>query len=721
VHPSDEQAAFRGTIRSVRSRVQVAVVVAASVLVVGIGLLASLDEGGDPGASPGLPGASGPLAEATPRPTARPTPTPTPEPTLVPVAAPAATVELVPTGIIVADTGDPATGDLVADVDGTIWTSRAGAVVNVDPRTGRAREWTLADDPAFAQDYLVAARRGGVWLVGPEAIRLFDGEVFRAVIQTPGQAWSVVEAADGSLWAVTDRYGLIRWVDGVWSSEPPGRQGLGVADLIVDAEGRVWTADLERRQDYERRLGVSVWDGSAWTSFGREDLPDVRVLWDGWGRWLSASADGSVWVRGLAHLARFSEGRWMGYGVPDLERSESLSAVGDDGRLWFVREDCGPDPCGVRIHAYDGSTLTTWDELDGLPSADEVSWPGAIVLPRAGSVLVSTGAGLYRLVDGRWRRLAMSTPSGSPPAGSGPKGDVATIAAISRDEIWAVTQDRSPTGDPRPGRVYHFDGAAWREEQLPVEAIIGQAAVAPDAALWLATSAGPLVRQEGAWIDLGDTVASVAPDGHPGDGDCGSSLALGADGVAWYTGPRSAYQPVALRPVGGTWEATLHPAPPVTCGSTLAVTADGVLWLFQRFWGSTLARWDGEAWQDVPLPPVGDPNVEPAGIAVDPDGTLWVAIREWEEAGEWQRTSVWQVIEGRWVSHGGGGSPGYVHKLALLPDGSLIAVGDSVATFDGGRWHRSVPGLWSDDVSVAPDGAVWVAGPNVYRLPSTMP
>ncbi len=696
-------------------------VVAASVLVVGVGLLASLDEGGDPGASPGLPGASGPVAEATPRPTARPTPTPTPEPTLVPMAAPAATVELVPTGILVADTGDPATGDLVADVDGTIWTSRAGAVVNVDPRTGRAREWTLADDPAFAWDYLVAARRGGVWLVGPEAIRLFDGEVFRAVIQTPGQAWSVVEAADGSLWAVTDRYGLIRWVDGVWSSEPPGRQGLGVAELIVDAEGRVWTADLERRQDYERRLGVSVWDGSAWTSFGREDLRDVRVLWDGWGRWLSASADGSVWVRGLAHLARFSEGRWMGYGVPDLERSESLSAVGDDGRLWFVREDCGPDPCGVRIHAYDGSTLTTWDELDGLPSADEVSWPGAIVLPRAGSVLVSTGAGLYRLVDGRWRRLAVSTPSGSPPAGSGPKGDVATIAAISRDEVWAVSEpDAWAAGAPEPGGVFRFDGAAWHAERLPVEATVGQAAVTPDGAIWLATSSGPLVRRDGAWIDLGDVVARVALASIDADAGCGGAITVGPDGVAYYAGPRSANRLVALRPAGSAWEASLLRAPPIAgpCWSTIAAADDGTIWLLERSWGNALSRSVGGSWEVVALPPVDQPdaNVDPAAIAVDRDGVLWVAVRQWHEADDAPRTTVWRVIEGRWVNDGGGGDPGYLHELALLPDGSLIAVGDGVATFDGGRWHRSVPGLWSSDVSVAPDGAVWVAGPNVYRL-----
>jgi hypothetical protein len=58
-----------------------------------------------------------------------------------------------------------------------------------------------------------------------------------------------------------------------------------------------------------------------------------------------------------------------------------------------------------------------------------------------------------------------------------------------------------------------------------------------------------------------------------------------------------------------------------------------------------------------------------------------------------------------------------VHALALLPDGSLIAVGDGIADLDGQRWRHWWHGLWLTAVSVAPDGAIWVAGPNVYQLP----
>jgi hypothetical protein len=72
------------------------------------------------------------------------------------------------------------------------------------------------------------------------------------------------------------------------------------------------------------------------------------------------------------------------------------------------------------------------------------------------------------------------------------------------------------------------------------------------------------------------------------------------------------------------------------------------------------------------------------------------------------------------VRRGGSEGVAYVQALALLPDGSLIAVGDGIARFDGQRWRHWWHGLRLNVVSVAPDGALWVAGPNVYRLPSSL-
>ena len=717
--PLDKQTAFRASIGVDRSRVSAFVVIAAFVLVAGLGILGNLAGERNDEASPRPPIASGPVSAATPRLTPGPTSAPTPEATLEPMAAPVTTSELSPTGVFVAGIGDPAFGGLVADVNGTIWANRAGGVANVDPQTGFTREWTLADDPAFATAVLAPARQGGVWLASPGVIRLFDGERFRAVIESPGSVWTVVEGSDGVLWATTRTYGLIRWADGVWTSDPPGRPTRGAVNIAVDAEGQVWTANMDQRADGEwTPRGISVWDGSAWTTFTAENLPELVDI----GPWvpsLVAAGDGSVWVVMERQLARFQAGSWTRYDVADLASGVSLSTVDDGGRLWFVRSDC--EVCGVRIQVLDGPTPTTYTDQDGLPGADDVDWPGATILSGPGYVVAATEAGLYRLADGSWQRLDMSTQSGRPARASSPTRFVAAIAAMSRNEIWAANW---PTGSPREDGLFHFDGDSWQRQQLPVESTVGQVVVGPDGALWVATASGPLVRRNGDWINLGDTVARVVPE--PGEDHltCGGAVFIGGDGVVYYAGPRSGNRLVMLLPVGSSWEASLHPAPPLgdPCLATLAVTADGAIWLLQRDWGTTLRRSAGGPWDVVPLSPGDQPGVDAnaAAITVDRYGSLWAVVNTLNTNGS-IRADVMELAGAQWVHRGGGEGVEYVHALALLPDGSLIAVGDGIAQFDGQRWRHWWRGLWLTAVSVAPDGAIWVAGANVYRLPPSLP
>ncbi len=155
-----------------------------------------------------------------------------------------------------------------------------------------------------------------------------------------------------------------------------------------------------------------------------------------------------------------------------------------------------------------------------------------------------------------------------------------------------------------------------------------------------------------------------------------------------------------------------------SCTTALATTADGTTWLLERGWGSRLSRSAGGAWEEVTIPGV---EASPTAIVVDRDGSLWVAAITFDPAADSVRTAVMQLVDGHWVFRGDGGGIDDVTTLALLPGGSLIAVGDGIATFDGHRWHRSWSGLRLDAVSVAPDGAVWVSGPNLYLLPPTLP
>jgi hypothetical protein len=717
VDPSNERAAFQESIEGGRSRVQVTVVIAAAALVVGIGLLANVTGSGKDEAPSPVPAASAPAVASSARPTARPTPAPTPVPTLAPMAAPVTTAWFSPTGALVADVGDTELSGLVADVDGTVWARRAGGVMNIDPQTGRAREWTLADDAAFSTSFLAPARQGGVWLVGDEAIRRFDGVRFRAVIDTPGSIWSLVEGDDGTLWAETGEHGLVRWADGTWRSDAPGRPSRHAADIEVDADGRIWTVCIDLDPGgYVTLRGVSVWDGSAWTTFAPNSVPGMRGAEE---PSLFPADDGSMWAAAEGRLARFQAGGWTSYEVADLERGMWLGAVGGDGRLWFVRT--ADDESPAKIQVYDGSTLTTFDEEDGLPGREAVLYTDLVVMPGPGYVLASTGAGLYRLADGSWQPLELATPAGSPAPGASPLGGVASLAAVSRDEVWAVgPTDKGTPGIPEVNALFRFDGTAWERQPLPVEANVAQVALAPDGTLWLATGAGPLVRRDGAWIDLGAIVAGVVPEPGEVDEECGGAIFIADDEVAYYVGPRSGNRVVVLSPGEGGWQASLYPAPVMEgdCPATLAATADGTIWALVRGWGSRLLRSTGGTWETVPPPSDDRPEVavDPSAIAVDRDGSLWLMANTFEEASGIVRTEVAQQVEGRWVRRGGG-EGAWVQALALLPDGSLIAVGDGIATLDGQRLRWSWRGMGFDRVSVAPDGAVWVAGPNVYRLP----
>lgn len=696
-------------------------VVVVAAMVVGIGILASLNGDAGSDSASAIPTSSAAAAAATARPTPRPTPIPTPAPTLAPMLAPAAEARLSPTGVLLADTGDPSIEGLVADVDGTVWGIRAGGVMNIDPVTGRTREWTIADDPAFMTGSLTAARHGGVWLVGPEAVRLFDGTRFRAVIDVPAPVGFMAEDDDGTLWAQVDEYGLVRWSDGMWQSDPPGRPSRQVRDLVVDVDGRVWTANVDESADgLEVAKGISVWDGSAWTDFDPDELKSITSRGDPPS--LIVSADGGVWATLWSHLERYEAGSWTTYEVEGLGGGMSVNAVDEEGRVWFAGDGC--ESCTVLIKAYDGSTVTSFAGEDGLPGAGDVDSSWVEVLAGPGYTLASTQAGLYRLADGRWERLDQG-PSVAQPPGWGRGGDVSDIVASSRDEAWAVRGAWDGWSDgAQGGGLYRFDGTTWKTEPLPVEATLGRAALAPDGALWVATSSGPLVLRDGSWTDLGDLVgeaASVA--GEFVDDECGGIVFVGGDGIAYYAGPRSTYRVVALRPAGATWEALPPSAPPLdaACWGAFAATADGSIWVLERGWGNVLSRSTGGPWRTVSLPRApADGWSDPSAIAVDRDGTLWVAMTWFDPDGDTAHVELLRRVDEEWVRYGSELS-GYVRSLATLPDGSLIAIGDGIAVFDGGDWRWWLRDSWFGSASVAPDGTVWVAGPNVYRLPATIP
>ena len=159
--------------------------------------------------------------------------------------APEVTSEpLTPSGI---EMLTPSTGDtrkLVADGAGTLWSVEgAGRLMRFDPDTETTMEWTLADDIAFSQVASIApSAGGGVWLAGPDAARLFDGDRLAQVIEAPEPLKHVVEADDGSLWAATESGVVLRWDGSGWEDVGPASAGecVWIYALEVDSAGRLW-------------------------------------------------------------------------------------------------------------------------------------------------------------------------------------------------------------------------------------------------------------------------------------------------------------------------------------------------------------------------------------------------------------------------------------------------------------------------------------------------
>jgi hypothetical protein len=720
--PSDKPTVFRAQIRDGGSRAPIYLVIVAAIVVVGVGFAAKHDEDAAATASGSLAtdvAVTSPQASfrQTAAPTPLPTAVPTPLPTFAPFFAPGGSEELSPTGVLVASAADGTIGSVAIDRAGTLWIGGAAGLTRLDPRTGEARRWTLADDLAFASSYPVSARQGGIWLVGPDAIRRFDGARFAQVIDLPGEVGApVVEDLHGTLWAPIGARGLVRWTHGVWTPEPPGRTSGGVSDLAIDGVGHLWTVNyVDSAGDGSWSFsGVSIWDGSTWTNYLPADLQQVLPpsgRFD-FARLLTTSADGT-WVVRNGTIARFDGGGWAAVDVPGLGADMSLSAVGDDGRLWFVPAGCDADSCGLKIQAWDGATLATFDEASGLPGADSASGYATMLAPSS-MVIAASDAGLYQLAGTNWRRLSAPGASDASVLGSPD-----AIAAVSATEVWASFLKPVQGPASAPGELDRFDGTTWVRE-LATTSPIHDVVTAPDGVVWVTTDVGPEVRRS-SWVDLAATVTAASPPA-TSSLDCSGALAVGSDGTAFYAAPHAGAPVVSLRETDGTWTARIVAPTPgaFTCARSLAVGPDGALWLLDDSNGALWRSTDG-GWESVAAPPSLLPGAWLQAIAVATDGSLWTAFQPDSPSGAGPMITFLQLSDGAWVRHDDGDPPAYVSTIAFRPDGSVIAAGDGVSVFDGQRWHGAWNGVWINDVSVAPDGTVWGSGASVYRLPPSVP
>jgi hypothetical protein len=569
-------------------------------------------------------------------------------------SAPATTSEaLSPSGIEILTPSTGATERLVADGDGHLWSFELpGRLVRFEPDTHATTEWTLADDIVFSEAALgggasiAPAAGGGVWLAGPDAVRLFDGDHFVQVITAPEPLRLVFETDDGSLWAATRSGVVLHWDGSTWEDVgPEGARGCDwIYALEIDSAGRLWAGGRGYQAcKLNKAAGeLLVLEGSEWTHFDESDASPLGSP----PRSIVEIPDGSIWVASEDGLARFDGTSWA-VETPAGGHPYSSLAASPDGSVWTHS-----DNRTGRVWRRDGAE---WTKLDGPRGLPEGYWDAdfATIDDR---VFMGTIAGTYERVGDGWE-LAWDVVE--------PREN--DLGYVSPPRLLATDDDELWVGDTEG--VHHLLDGTWADEldwTTTESSVRNDLALGPDGAVWVAGPDGIAYTDGERWtfidgrqtsaltVDAGGTVWAVRTrksgrchvwaireadngawvredtDGCPVPGGWRNSLAVDGDGTLWL-GSESGFVPGGLaRYADGEWEVVEKIGDTaVSGGNVLGTDNDGAVWIIpQQFTGTEnvisyrdgpMARFDGDDFSIVELPS----GASPLGVLA-PDGMPWV-------------------------------------------------------------------------------------------------
>jgi signal transduction histidine kinase/CheY-like chemotaxis protein/ligand-binding sensor domain-containing protein/HPt (histidine-containing phosphotransfer) domain-containing protein len=170
-------------------------------------------------------------------------------------------------------------------------------------------------------------RQGRLWVATETGLDLAGpGErPFRTVV--PGRLLSLAEAPDGAIWAAGSPGGVLWRIDPETLKVrvlqvPLLPRSRVAAGLAVDAQGRIWIADVSAGL----ALGVPRGGGWSWSKVkvdGREPRDIVNIM---------ALPDGGLVLLHAQGASLFQNGRWQT--IPDLLPGEPAAlACGPDGKL----------------------------------------------------------------------------------------------------------------------------------------------------------------------------------------------------------------------------------------------------------------------------------------------------------------------------------------------------------------------------------------------------
>ena len=618
---------------------------------------------------------------------------------------------------------------MVADGEGSVWFLGPWQLIRLDPRTGEATIWDAADDLQFASTgvTLAPAAGAGVWLMDGPRVRLFDGERFAVDVEVPSEIRNVVGGPESDGW-VTDavEVGSELWVTvvdapptndvsthpgsggrvarysgGAWANMSAVEDDIG-GFLAVDGDGGVWAGGVVQSiWSGQFQAGTARrWDGQAWSLPGADGPHAPTEAGD-----VAADPTGGMWfISGADGLRRFDGTAWTAP-VPDLS-SEMNSwwqpgagalVVASDGSAWLTGDNM------VARVTHNGS-VDLYDNGSGLESV-------AGLAVGAGDAVVISDVPRVRRLDGERFQEIWAGLNGA---------GIGAVHAVSDNEAWVNAQDT----------WYQLQQGAWHE--LGTGSGYCGAVVATDGALWTTAPAESGAGQ----------FARISSDGYRVIGDrpvaCGygASQSPGPDGSVWVLQGDDViqYWPDGRRESIGRPKSIDPPPDPDEWGAESAericlhgVDPTGSVWVSEwseeddaECWAGTWHRWDGQRWSPADSP---DPFTSSQEHVVSGDGIGWL-LRYSDGQTEIARYSQGDIVPvatrprmSSLTAVSGGRACVFEYPDAGSIDTSAIVcydAGGDIARFD-------VAGRSASQFSIAPDGSVWLVGPQVARLPQKLP
>lgn len=463
--------------------------------------------------------------------------------------------------------------------------------------------------------------------------------------------------------------GLVRW-DPLHETYDLFTTANGLPDnwinaLLVDADDRLWAAT---------RAGIAVFDGTAWSTFGKSDgiePASVSALFE--------DATGRIWAGML-----FTEPPLMYY----------------DGDAWHAASTLPVSFPRLRALAHDTKTgLFAAVESQGLAHFDGEMWQ---LYTREQGLPDTTIAALQFAEDGDVLYLALSQGVARMDVD---RGTFTSLAPLAGTEIHSIY--RAPNGTVWFGGkgvfAYDPDEDAWTTftaDAYPALAWPVRAITRDDDALWFATDGGGLLRYDGdAWqtwalpATLRDSrVRAIVQDG---------------EGALWFI--HSGAGLTRYAPDRGDWQWFGKAEGAFDDPGIPGVDSAGRIWIGYH---SELRRYDGSGWPIIK--PEAMEGVTVYGITFDPDDVMWV----WA----YEKVLRYDPRADSWTTFTPDDHPllARLNMFYAAPDGTLWVAGEGgLARYDGSDWTTETLDDATAGVNAVggtPDGDVWAAsGGDLYH------